>query len=261
MESDDTWKSETVLSDLHDAVDEVFLAFENQDQWGLSGERPDQYFSDIVADEAIQGLLLPLGYGILSEESEIKVASKEAAPLIVVDPLDGSTNASRGLPWFATSLCAVDENGPWVSVVADLVSGMRYDAVRGWGARRDGEPIRREEFPSLSNSIVAVSGLPERDLGWEQFRNLGSAALALCAIADGRLDGFVDCMPDAHGVWDYLGGMLVCVAAGGVVYLSRGRDLCVLNREERRTPVAGCSESIAKELLIGRQSFKVDSSK
>ena len=251
-------EARNVLSDLHDAVDSVFLALENNDNWGLSGKRPDQYISDVVADTAIHELLKPLGYGILSEESEILTPENKLFPTVVVDPLDGSTNASRGLPWFATSLCAVDGEGPWVAVVADLVSGTRYEAVRGWGARRDGQEIERDSCPDLSDSIVAVSGLPEKDLGWEQFRNLGSAALALCSIADGQLDAFVDCTPDAHGVWDYLGGMLICQEAGGVVYEVKGRDLCVLDRQERRTPVAAAGKKLGDELLAQRQTFGVD---
>ena len=248
----------SVLSDLHDVVDSVFLALDNNDDWGLSGKRPDQYMSDVVADAAICEFLKPLGYGILSEESELLLPKNKLFPTVVVDPLDGSTNASRGLPWFATSLCAVDEQGPWIAVVADLVNGDRYDAVRGWGARKNGDPIEREVCPDLSDSLVVVSGLPEKDLGWDQFRNLGSAALALCSIADGQVDAFVDCMPDAHGVWDYLGGMLICQEAGGVVYEAKSRELCVLDRNERRTPVAAAGRKLGEELLSRRQTFEVD---
>ena len=251
-------QARSVLSDLHDAVDSVFLALDNNDDWGLSGKRPDQYISDVVADTAIHELLKPLGYGILSEESDLLSPKDASLPTVVVDPLDGSTNASRGLPWFSTSLCAVDEQGPWVAVVADLVHGNRYDAVRGWGARRNGEEIKRDGCPDLGDSIVAVSGLPEKNLGWEQFRNLGSAALALCSIADGQLDAFVDCTPDAHGVWDYLGGMLICEEAGGVVYEVKNRELCVLDHGERRTPLAAAGKKLGEELLSRRQTFEVD---
>jgi len=179
----------------------------------------------------------------------------DGGPVVVVDPIDGSTNASRGLPWFSTSLCAVDSDGPWVAVVADLVSSTRYDAVRGWGSRCDGEEIRRMDAPPLNESLIAVSGLPQLDLGWAQFRNLGSAALALCSVADGRLDGFVDCTTDAHAVWDYLGGLLVCSEAGGVVVDALGRDLCVLDPDARRTPVAGAGPALADALVEGRRLF------
>ena len=142
----------SVLSDLHDAVDSVAAAFEGLEDWGPSEGPTGQYASDIVADRVVHGILDPLGYGVLSEESGFTAPTVDGAPVIVVDPLDGSTNASRGLPWFATSLCAVDADGPMVSVVADLVGGVRYDAVRGWGARRDGEPIARTSAPPLNKA-------------------------------------------------------------------------------------------------------------
>ena len=68
----------------------------------------------------------------------------------------------------------------------------------------------------------------------------------------------MDCTPDAHGVWDYLGGMLICQEAGGVVYEVKGRELCVLNRQERRTPVAAAGKKLGDELLAQRQTFEVD---
>src|SRR5690606_3939966 len=130
---------------------------------------------------------------------------------VVLDPLDGSTNASRGVPWFATSLCAVDDAGPLAALVVDLASGTRFSATRGGGATRDGRRIAVSGAARLDASLVALSGLPPRHLGWQQFRALGAAALDLCAVASGAVDAFVDCSPDAHGPWDYLGGMLVCL--------------------------------------------------
>ena len=82
----------SVLSDLHDVVDSVFLALDNNEDWGLSGKRPDQYMSDVVADAAICEFLKPLGYGILSEESELLLPENKLFPTVVVDPLDGSSN-------------------------------------------------------------------------------------------------------------------------------------------------------------------------
>ena len=244
-----------VLSALHDAADAVVAVLAEHDDWGPSGRRDGQYGSDIAADEAVHGLLDPLGYGVLSEESGLRDPDLAGMPVIVVDPLDGSTNASRGLPWFATSLCAVDSGGPLAAVVLDLVSGMRYDAVRGWGARRDGEPIRRTAAPPLGEAIIGLSGLPPRHLGWGQFRAMGAAALDLCAVADGRLDGYVDCSVDAHGVWDYMGALLVCSESGVEVVDTHGRDLCVLDPSVRRTPVAGAGPALTEALLKARRDF------
>ena len=69
----------------------------------------------------------------------------------------------------------------------------------------------------LSYESWRLSGLPPGWLGWRQFRALGAVALDLCAVAEGRLDGYLDCSPSAHGPWDYLGGMLVCREAGALV--------------------------------------------
>jgi len=242
--------SDHVLADLHAAADAVAAALDGHADWGPSGNRPDQYASDVVADEAVRGVLLPLGYGLLSEESAV-VEAGEGCPMVVVDPLDGSTNASRGIPHYAASLCAVDDEGPLAAVVLNLALGTRYEAARGGGARRDGVGLFRDDSPQLSEAIVGVSGLPASNPGWAQFRCMGAAALDLCAVADGTLDAYVDCVVDAHGVWDYLGALLVCREAGVTVEDAKGRDLCVLDRAIRRTPVAAAGTAL-HEALLGR---------
>lgn len=207
-----------------------------------------QHRSDLTADEAVLAVLDAAGVGVLSEESGLRRPA--AGLVVVVDPLDGSTNAAHRLPWYATSLCAVDDHGPLVAVVHDHGSGRRYEAVRGGGARCDGRPLApRTVVPSLSGAVVALSGLPPAHLGWAQFRALGAAALDLCAVADGRLDAFVDCSVDAHGVWDYLGALLVCSEAGVPVVDRLGRDLVVLDPAARRTPVAAGDASLLDEVL------------
>ena len=240
-----------ILSDLNKTVDQILISFDALEDWGPSGNRPDQYNSDVVADQVIADSLVESGYRILSEESENLNGDGLVA---VVDPLDGSTNASRGLPWFATSLCVVDEHGPLVAVVADLVHSVRYEAIRGKGSFKDGEKLLRTGNPELSESIIGISGLPPHNPGWAQFRSLGAIALDLCAVADGRLDGFVDCSPDAHGIWDYLGASLVCAEAGVEVADSQGRNLHEPDRSIRRTPVAGAGDLHTK-LLDFRQGF------
>ena len=65
----------SVLSDLHDAVDAVATSLESLEDWGPSEGPTGQYASDVVADRVVHGILDPLGYGVLSEESEIGRAS------------------------------------------------------------------------------------------------------------------------------------------------------------------------------------------
>jgi len=227
------------------------------DDWGLAGTRSGQYRSDLAADAAGLAVLERAGVGVLSEESGLH--RPDAGVVVVMDPLDGSTNASRGIPWFATSLCAVDRYGARAALVVNLVTGERFDATRGGGARRDGAPIRPSASTDLRQSVVALSGYPPRYLGWKQYRALGACALDLCAVASGVVDGYVDCSWDAHGTWDYAGGLLVCAEAGAPVVDAHGRELVVLDHAARRTPVAGATPELLAELLAARSSFTTPS--
>ncbi|HET9732724.1 MAG TPA: inositol monophosphatase [Acidimicrobiales bacterium] len=240
-----------LLAVLDATVDAVAEALAATDDWGPAGTRDGQYRSDLAADRAALGVLLGSGLGVLSEESG--VTAGERSLLAVVDPLDGSTNAARGIPWFATSVCVLDEVGPLVAVVADQARGRRWRAVRGEGATLDGKALRIPPAAELGDAVVALSGLPPADPPWRQTRILGAAALDLCAVAGGAVDGFIDCVADAHGGWDYLGGVLVCREAGGLVVDAAGRDLVVRSHRARRTPVAAAGPRLLEDLLAVRR--------
>ena len=172
------------------------------------------------------------GLGVMSEESGLHAGDR--AVVVVLDPLDGSTNAARGIPWYATSLCAVDAEGPRAAVVVNQSSGIRFEASRGGGARKDGQPIHASGCTDLAKAIVGFSGYPRRYFGWSQYRQLGATALDLCAVAEGVLDGYAVVGSSSLGSWDYLGGMLICTEAGAVITESFDRELVVLDHEARR---------------------------
>jgi fructose-1,6-bisphosphatase/inositol monophosphatase family enzyme len=236
---------------LGEAAEAIERALAVTADWGLAGTVEGQHQSDLAADAAATEVLVAAGVGVFSEESGSH--HPERPVTVVLDPLDGSTNAFRGLPWYAASLCAVDADGPLAALVLDLVHGTRFEARRGAGATRDGEPIRAGGTTELADAIVAVNGLPDHHWGWAQFRALGAAALDLCAVAEGRLDGFVDCTDDGLAPWDYLGGLLVCREAGAVVEeAGGGDDLVSLDRGERRPLVAAATRALADALHAAR---------
>ena len=236
---------DTLLEILGEAADAVASALGALGDWGLAHTRPGQYRSDLVADEAALGVLLGSGLAVMSEESGR--SGGDAPVLVVLDPLDGSTNASRGIPWYAISLCALDEEGPRVALVVNLAIGTRYSAVRGQGARRDGKPIGPTSCDRVSSAVVAIGGFPRRHLGWAQFRAFGASALEFCAVADGQIDAF--CVPSPGRIfgWDYMGGMLVCQEAGAVVAELDGAELVTRDGAPRR-PVATSTPSLLREL-------------
>jgi len=238
--------TDDIIDVLHAACDAVRDALGGLDDWSLAGTRAGQYRSDLAADAAVLAVLDEAGLGVLSEESGRHHADRPIT--VVVDPVDGSTNADRGIPWFATSLCAVDGDGPLAAVVADQANGVRFEATRGGGARLDGVPIAPSGCERLGDAIVGLSGYPATHLGWRQFRALGAAALDLCAVAAGTLDAYIDCSDDAHGPWDYLGGVLICREAGASVADLGGRDLVALGHTDRRTVLAANSAALLTEV-------------
>ena len=236
------------LNVLNAATDAVIDVLRDCRDWGPSGLVPGQYSFDLSADAAAVAVLRGGGLRVLSEESGL---SGEEGPVAVLDPIDGSTNASRGIRYFATSICVVDGGEPVAAVVHDHGSGERFEAVRGGGARCDGARLERATARPLADSIVGVNGWPPGRGGWAQFRTLGAAALELCAVAAGRLDGYIDFSTAGLGSWDYLGALLVCSECGVDMHDALGRDLTLLDHDGRRAPVAA-PPPLAAELLRAR---------
>jgi fructose-1,6-bisphosphatase/inositol monophosphatase family enzyme len=239
--------------DLFDAAaDAVAEVLAETTDWGPSGLRHSQYAFDVSADEACLGVLHRAGVAVLSEESGI--TGDAGAPVVIVDPVDGSTNASRGVPWFATALCLMVEGRAEVALVANHATGQRWRAVVGGGASLDGRPISTSGQTELSKSIVAMSGLPSQHYGWAQFRSFGASAPDLCLVASGVTDAWCDMNDGGHGVWDYAASMLICLEAGAAVAEVHDRDLFTLDHRARRTPVAAATPELLEVILEHRRA-------
>ena len=247
-------KYSAAVSAFHRAADAVAAVLAGNSDWGASGLREGQYAVDLEADQACLDVLYGAGYRVVSEESGVTgPAGSETAPIVVVDPLDGSTNASRGVPWFASALCLVVDDGPAVGVVVNHATGDRFTAVRGAGAERNGVPIWPSGATELGASILGMSGLPSHHYGWAQFRAMGASAPDICSVASGVTDAWCDMIDDGHGVWDYLASTLIVEEAGGVVAEVFDRDLCVLDHTARRSPVAAATPQLLAEILSHRR--------
>lgn len=243
----DTMSDDALLGLCHRVVDAVADAVAGIDDLSPAGSRPGQYALDLVADRAALEVLDQAGVGVLSEESG---RHRPEAPLVaVLDPVDGSTNASRGLPWYACSICIVEGDEPRVSVVADLARSTRYWAVRGGGAWRDDARLQRSACTELRHAIVALSGYPARHLGWAQFRAFGAAALDLCAVAEGTIDAFTTAGTGRLAPWDYLGALLVCREAGVELAELAGADLVSVDHGARRAVTAAASAPLLDQLV------------
>lgn len=234
-----------LLEVLDRTVAAVRHALDRVDDLLAAGDRTGQYALDLATDGPAVEVLTGAGLGVLSEESGRHHPDREIT--VVLDPVDGSTNASRGIPWYATSVCAVDADGPRVAVVENLASGERFHAVRGGGAFLDGTPIGPSPATTLAGSIVVSNGTPRAGWGFAQSRIFGAAALDLCAVATGMFDAFLNLWPLCP--WDYLGGMLVCTEAGVAVAEANGDDLVTFDDTARRLPFAAATPDLLEEML------------
>jgi myo-inositol-1(or 4)-monophosphatase len=235
-----------LLEVLDEAVVAVRAALDALEEWGPTGTRPGQYRLDVAADDAAVPILHGAGLAVRSEESGL-TGDGPTGLLAVIDPIDGSTNAHRGVPFYSTSICVLDDEGPLVGLVVNQATGTRYAATRGGGAERDGRAIGPSRCEELTKAIVGISGFPGKHAGWAQFRALGAASLECCAVAEGVLDAYLTVGRSTLYGWDYLAGLLICDEVGVATGEREGRDLIVRDDASRR-PIVAATRVLEEQL-------------
>jgi len=169
--------------------------------------------------------------GVFGEEDAARIGTSGLE--WIVDPIDGTVNFLYGIPNWAISIAVVSggsDPAGWTAlagVVVNPVSGELFEASAGGGARLAGAELRVNDPVPLSHALigtgfgysaearraqgaVAAALLP----GIRDLRRLGSAALDLCALAAGRLDGFYE---TGLNPWDHAAGALIAREAGALV--------------------------------------------
>lgn len=227
---------------------------------------------DLVAEEAAISYLESVGFRsrLLSEEMGEKRFGVDDFPLIVLDPVDGTTNASRGINFFSISVAL--SSGPRLSdviagAVMELPSGRLFAAEKWKGAFMDGKKIGVRAKSSLRKGLIGVDlnvlGNEQKMfeilplcLGVKHIRNMGSAALELCYVASGGLDLYAD-NRSLLRVTDIAAAYVILLEAGGSVLDLKGNTLnCELSLNERISLVAGAEVNCrdALSLIYGKPS-------
>tara|TARA_R110002096_G_scaffold23031_2_gene73534 strand:+ start:24272 stop:25045 length:774 start_codon:yes stop_codon:yes gene_type:complete len=184
--------------------------------------------ADLAAERAIIDVIhkhYP-DHAILAEESGTQGDSDH---VWIIDPLDGTINYVHGLPVFAVSIGLQIKGRMEHAVVYDPMSEELFTASRGEGAQLDGRKIRVSGVRDLDRSLIGTGfPLPQADLDPGPYlamlgkvisntsgvRRPGAAALDLCYVACGRLDGFWETGLKA---WDLAAGTLIIREAGGII--------------------------------------------
>jgi myo-inositol-1(or 4)-monophosphatase len=166
------------------------------------------------------------GHDVVTEETD--VARTGSRYVWFVDPLDGTTNFAHGYPFFCSSVALTVDGEVVAGAVYDCVKEELFSAERGAGARLNGRPLKVSSRADLLTSLL-VTGFPydlrddltgklrlfNRFMGEARaIRRDGAAALDLCYVAAGRVDGFWE---ERLQPWDLMAGRLMVEEAGGVV--------------------------------------------
>ncbi|MCF6284863.1 MAG: inositol monophosphatase, partial [Candidatus Hydrogenedentes bacterium] len=183
--------------------------------------------ADRDAEKAILAQLAPSGFPVLAEESGAHGDVMNSGPVWVVDPLDGTMNFSREIPFYGTSIALLVAGKPVMGVIYDANRSETFSGIVSEGCWLNGIAVTVSNISDPSKAILAT-GLPTcsnhdsaslvtfvHDMGrFKKVRMLGSAALMLAYVAAGRIDAYSE---DDIMRWDVAAGLARVQAAGGFV--------------------------------------------
>lgn len=203
------------------------------------------------------------GHTVLGEEFSAASERDHVSEFCwLFDPIDGTTNFAHGLPIFCSSLALEIAGRPAVAAIYDPNRKELFTAERGRGAWLNGAPLRVSACGTLIDALLCTGfpytvqqkpdelvGLFSHFLGVSRaVRRLGSAAIDLCYVAAGRLDGFWE----MHlGPWDIAAGALIVEEAGGRVTATDGTPFA-----SRRGNILASNGAMHEPMLAAIRNFE-----
>ena len=189
--------------------------------------------ADLAAEKAIVDTLQShaVSFSLISEESGfVNYGSHPEDCYVTIDPIDGTTNFLRGLPFYASSIAISRKpvmSEVYAALVTDLYHDITYIAQEGKGAYRDGEKIKTSNIVSLQEAVLGMDlntykvaevapKLTDLIQQTKHIRHYGANALELCYVANGLTDAFVDIRGKLRTT-DVAAGFLIIKEAGGLV--------------------------------------------
>lgn len=182
--------------------------------------------ADLASQAAVTAVIAAAfpGHAIVGEEGVAGPA--DSAHTWYVDPLDGTTNYVHGVPFWCVSVALRTAGQVTCGAVYDPVHDEMYAAARGAGATCNGAPLAVSDVDRLDRALLVVMAQSDDPGVIHEFaqlyehimnvargvRHLGSPALAMCLVASGRLESYVERYMDP---WDILAGTVILEEAGG----------------------------------------------
>ena len=229
---------------------------------------PTKYI-DLVAEnkvlEVLEGIERPLN--LVSEEiGEIKIGDGPSEAILVVDPLDGTSNAVRNIPAYGISVAVAPIlselkrtftiQDVQMGMVKNFATGDVYSAIKDEGAFKNNEKLVASSKQDLSQSSLGayvyrmdMEKIEKLCKTVRRMRILGSVAIELCYVAEGTFDAFVD-INDNLRVVDISAAKVILEESGGMVTDQYSQDLKgKLNVREKTSLIAASNPTIHKEII------------
>lgn len=240
--------------------------FNSNQVYFQSSEHTTMKFDREAEDIIINGLSESgTAFEIITEERAACTTGPDPEYRIVIDPVDGSTNVSRGIMTATVALAILPIDAPiqaeqvqW-SLVGELFSGTVYQAQRGGGAYRNGNRCSVSATRSLEDSIIGIN-FDGRDLPtigkllmqqpeFGAVRRTGSSAMDIVYVASGAYDAYVD-IGDILTAESFLASLSIVLEAGGIVSDQHGKHLRdITNLSECFSLVVAGTEDLHSTLL------------
>ncbi|MGY0398435.1 MAG: inositol monophosphatase family protein [Ostreibacterium sp.] len=213
----------------------ITQSFDRLNRIDIREKAPNDYVSEI--DIAVEASLIKTiheaypHHQIIAEESG-KTGPDNSEYRWVIDPIDGTTNFIKGLPHFAISIALYKQKKLEAGLVYQPITNEMFSASRGAGATLNDHKIRVAK--TLPENAVIITGIPYRHphlmpmqinqikkvlSTFPDIRRLGSAALDLCYVACGRVDGYFEL---GLAEWDIAAGALIAQESGAIVSDTNG---------------------------------------
>ena len=199
------------------------------------------------------------GVPLLAEEQKNGTPDPEKSYWIL-DPIDGTTNLIHDYRMSAVSLAFHEKGAVTFGIVYNPFTEETFYAESGRGAELNGMPIHVSGRKEAADCVISLGASPyEKNLapelfpvfqrvfaGTADFRRSGSAAMDLCHVAAGRIDGYFEWNLKP---WDYAAGQLIAREAGGIATTWSGKDLPILRNSDVLACTPGIFEAMKRWLL------------
>jgi myo-inositol-1(or 4)-monophosphatase len=224
--------------------------------WSKSGGSPVTN-ADLAVDSLLKERLLAArpDYGWLSEETADDPARLGKKRLFVVDPIDGTAAYIKGLPWFSIAIAVVEAGRPIIGIVHAPAVDETYSAVRGGGARLNGNLIMPSQTTVLQDSAMLGDAKMFAHPAWRQpwpvmrFATRNSIAYRMALVAAGAFDAALAL--SAKNDWDLAAGDLIAAEAGAMTTDHKGARF-VYNRPSPLQTSMICATPALHTLILER---------